>query len=940
MATIVVTALPSSNALVSGWPAPRQPAAGDDGAVLEEAIRFHDFTSAQIKKAGDFRRFDADELARSLSGLRWQLHDVTLEHLARLMSRVDAELTPAHIQSLLLETLPAAVAKRRRGVPGADRGRAAVRVLVSPDWRNPERDRLLTQHRGSILIRRFEQLHSALEALHILATRPAIEQALTSSFGPDIVAPWGGDKAVARAGRADSSAPGGGYANLGETGVGLTEKLYEQFATQAFKKAHAVATLKPREIPASVAGGPPFRLHLDIRKSVEAILREILPGSWKEAKDLPKPYGLWHKNLDALEARFLHACLLPGPGSNAIALGFPWAVALTSVLRVYLTELVGRLLTVALPVQLGYAENSGYLGVALWEAIAGQDAPHATRLGYLVPRPLAETEIHPPTGESKSGETPANGGHPQNGGAADAGGATPAAQPTPDPLLKALKDWRIEPFIRGWSQTVAHHQRLVPLLEAMAKEPCLIARKDPKAKEQQKLTATLTETHAGWPRFPVCRFPGARFSEVGLDLYCGAYLTAQCHLFVADQILRVAIDDLGMPRTWSDKRRDEGDAVELKARPPTKPSDAKLTPAIEIIAGSYLWGGSHPPHITHRDGATFDLRFGADTVAWLPEKGSKKIDEAIREAGLGTKRRPYTDLEGVCLTRAQQDAKQPTARIFRSLMRELIRQEFRRIYEPLRRSPAKPEVAIYSDVETRLAGTPHFSATGSAQQVQAGHIALLLSAPTQVIFSSPISHLRAMRAVRFGLTGVGKIVITKAADALQGALFVFKPTDHWHHWHVQYSVPGGSGLDPKPAVDRWTSFLPLWRELGVNLEPFATYLKDLQLAKDGDLQVARVRAERDLLLDELDRYSPVTDGRDHLRKLFMRLSRNDPDGLLKPANASRLSVALRAAADESDGILTRLITRALIDKVRTFLEAIGPEDLTFGGGDPTRERRD
>jgi hypothetical protein len=952
MATIVINALPSTDAVVTGWPAPRQPASGDDGALLDEAIRFHDLSSPHIKKGSDYQRLAPDDLARSLSSLRLQLHDEALAHLSHLMSEINAELTADQIQAILLESLPPAVAKRRHSVEGADRARAAVRALISADWRSPERDRLLSQHRKGSKLRRLEQLDPAANSLHALVSRPAVEKALSESFGQAVVGPWGGDRAISRPGRADSTAPGGGYVEAGESDVGLTEKLYEQLATRTFRNAHPVERYKPLEIPATVPGGPPFRLHIQILDQVEVIFREVLPVGWKDARDLPKPYAQWHRNIEALEARFLHACLLPKVSSLAIQVGLPWALVLAGVLRVYLTELVARLATVALPTQLGYSEASGYLGVALWEALSGTDAPHATRLGYLVPRPIDQSEVPQPvsSGQAGDGSLPDDGteggrdvtdGSP--GADAGVGGAdaapAPVAQPTPNPLLQALKDWRVDPFINGWSSTVAHHQSVLQPLREMAHEPSLISRPDPKDKSKPSDSATLPLTMARWPRYPVCRFPGARRSEIGLDLHCGAYLTAQCQLFVADQILRVAIDDLGLPRTWNDKRLDEGDAVDLRMAS-AKPSAGGLSPAISIIAGSYLWGGSHPPHITHRDGATFDLRFGPDTVAWLPTEGSRELDKALKDLGLPTKKHPYEELEGVCLTRAQQDAKQQVASIFRSLVRDAISGELRRVYEPLGRAPSQAELAIYAGAEKRLSGTPHFSSTRSSQQIHAGYVALLLSAPTQVIFSSPIAHLRAMRAVRFGLAGTGSTVVAKAAAALRGAFFVFMPTNHWHHWHAQYSVVGGSGEDPTAALDRWRMFLPLWEALGVDLSPFGDYLENLPFSTADDAQIARVRTEREKLLEGLKTYSPDAHGREHLRNMFLRLSRSDPDGLIKPANAAKLSPTLGALENETEGALTKLVMRKLIAKGRRFLEAIGDEYLHLWGGDPTRDRQE
>jgi hypothetical protein len=254
--------------------------------------------------------------------------------------------------------------------------------------------------------------------------------------------------------------------------------------------------------------------------------------------------------------------------------------------------------------------------------------------------------------------------------------------------------------------------------------------------------------------------------------------------------------------------------------------------------------------------------------------------------------------------------------------------ELRPIREALVRSPTKAELALYANAEKRLAGTPHFSSTRATQQVQIAHVALLLSAPTQVIFSSPIAHLRAMRAIRFGLLGAGGSVVGTSAKALAGTMFVFDPLKHWNHWHVQYTVEDGSGPDPVPAVARFEDFLPLWAQLGIDLAPLVTYLSNLALSPGGHPQIKRASDERDKLLEKLKKYKPQKTGRDQLRNLFLRFTRSDPDGLLKPANAVKLSVPLQALADESEGVIAKIKTRDLVIK---FLEAIDELELILRG---------
>jgi hypothetical protein len=879
---------------------------------LDEAIQFHDFTSAQIKKGGDFPGFEADVLARALPSLRWGIHDAALAHLRKLLKSIRQEITNDQFQALLLEVLSPVAAKGKKDLLAEWRPRAVVRALISPGFRDPARSRLLAQGKGKVLIRRLEDLERGADGLHSFIERGVVESALTASFGPDLTTPWGGTRSVALDGRLSDPTPAGGYANAGRADVGLTEKLYEQFSADVFKRAHTVKSLTSREIPATVAGGPPFRLHLEIRDAIRALFRETLLGEWKGVNDLPPPFGLWHRNLEALESRFLHACVQGDMSPLATGAGLPWALVLTGTLRVYLADLVARMLMVSLPTRIGWDEVTGYLGVALWEAHTGRDAPHPTRLGYLVPRALADTELR----QAAPGSSP------------------PAPAPAPDPLLTALESWRTAPFrsfLQTWGQVLVHQQRLSPLFTEMVNAPHLVERPDPKAKNPSRQPATADELMTSWPRYPVCRYPGVHGTERGAELRSGAYLSAQLQLFVADQILRVALDDLGMPQP-DPKRQDRGTAAELKVRQRGKPRSG-FTDAVGVFAGSLHWAGRHPPHITHRDGATFDLVFGARTVAWLSVDDSKGLNEAIRKAGLGTRGRPYSDLEGVCLTLAQQTSQTPVASIFRSLMREHIRAELKPILDAMSRLPGSSERSLHTNAEGRLGGTPHFATTAASQQVQVAYTALLLSCPTQVIFSSPIAHLRAIRAIRFGLTGVGDATVRLAGEALRAATFIFKPEDHWNHWHLQYSVPGGGGQDPEPATARVARFLPLWAKLGVDLDPFASYLQSLVISPNQEPQVKRASDERDLLLDLLRTYAPAASGRDRVRDLFQRFSSGDPDGLLKPAIATKLSTPLQALADESQGIVVKVKTRKLVIR---FLEAIDELQMILTG-DPDAE---
>ena len=186
--------------------------------------------------------------------------------------------------------------------------------------------------------------------------------------------------------------------------VGLSEKLYAELATTPFRAAHRASVATRAPLPATVAGGPPFTLHLDVATQVDVILREVLPNG-----AVPPEWQQWLIAIDTLEGRFLLACANPA----AAAVGLPWGVVLACVLRAYVIELVGRTLTALLPVEQVHEEVDGYLGVALWEALTGS---------------LASTPWACP--------------------------ATWPACTAGDPVLTALSGWRVDGFTSAWSPTV------------------------------------------------------------------------------------------------------------------------------------------------------------------------------------------------------------------------------------------------------------------------------------------------------------------------------------------------------------------------------------------------------------------------------------------------------------------------------------------------------
>jgi hypothetical protein len=905
--------------VVGGWPPPRQPASGDDDALLLEAIRFHEFSTTPVFKPSSFVRFEGTSaLANVLPGLRRDLHDEAAEFLSVLAGplvgkiirpggNVRGELTDGQLRQVRGETLSARRAGQLAdGVPEADGGRVAVRTLLSPAWRHPNRVDQLRNPKNQVRFRRLEDLDSALFDLRAMIKRSAVEAAIGASFGHAIIDRWGGTKVIRRPGRQDSSAPGGGYVALGETEVGLTEKLYQEFATTAFTSAHGTARAPENKTPSPFAidgPGGPFRLHLEVRKQVDFIIHETLflatklPPPPREAHGskavptsepraaatLSKPFSVWFANLDTLETCFMAALRSSETAKLAIEVGLPWGIALTAVLRAYLVELIGRTMMVAVPVEYAHKALDGNLAVALWEALAGQNAPHVSHPGYLVP--------------VKQGERP----------------------PAEHPLLHALQTWNSagqDPaaFVRAWP-TVPWHTRAAQVLRRMAAARSFIPAKPEEKKGQPTpdLSGKLEDQIQTWPAYPVASLPGVRRSDEGTDLRVGGSLSAQGHLYVAAWILSKAVN-FGVP-LWNPKDRDE--EIPAPPVPPPKP----LASALQLGDGSYLWGGRFPPHTTHMDGATFDLRFGPECLRWATtDLPSGAVSKALR-AELNGRNITWLEIIGTSCDRKKQLSIQPRRYVLLTLMGDLIRELLKDARTKLSRSGAG-EVKGYDDIEKQLKGTPHFCSTRGAQQILAGHVAILLSGPIQLIFASPITHLRAMKAIHASLRATP--LRRAATDLLDTAAFVFKPQDHHNHWHVHYNPPHDKSQNPKKTpVDRFIAHLQLWSALGVDLQPFLEYLNSLKLIQAGGPQLAAASQELVRLQDELRAYRPDADGRKLLEEVFRHLSTDAEESLVVPAATSTLSPELEDVVRDSNERLRRALA-ANLSAMEHFEELVKP----------------
>jgi len=194
----------------------------------------------------------------------------------------------------------------------------------------------------------------------------------------------------------------------------------------------------------------------------------------------------------------------------------------------------------------------------------------------------------------------------------------------------------------------------------------------------------------------------------------------------------------------------------------------------------------------------------------------------------------------VCYTDEQIKKEQSISH--RVICRELVRNIINKNIKSL----------TYKEMEAKLIGTPHFQEvkeeaeknqkktafTRTIEDIKmthVGHLAILLSAPTQIIFASPIVHLRAIHAIKNVFIKSEKDVSPKnelqksALWIIDKARFAFFPHNHYHHWHVKYLAKKSiQKRNEKSEIDiigkQFKESFPLWRSLDIDFQPFIDYL--------------------------------------------------------------------------------------------------------------------
>ena len=686
--------------------------------------------------------------------------------------------------------------------------------------------------------------------------------------------------------------------------IGATEKIYHAAASTVFKYAHGkINSYEYKDI----RYGHPFARHSH-QSLVQA--QRVLPVYPKNHKS-NSTFLEWEQNLNRLKQFFIDTTLKPsvstysGEGySPGIITGMPVALMLIDVLESYLLNIKIRAFICSMHRSITriYEEINGYLAIALLESLSGQKTTSLTLESCL--------------------------DNPQLVG-----------------LLKEARRTALRDIFDRWSFI---NEMAMFELDKVAEQP-MIKRDEYGAKhriKKQKPTIDSDLTVNGFisdyiPRHPI--ITKEFYQSLGQEdegrygnLF-GASFAAQVHIFVAQTILQKTLNS-----------------------------------QFAITAGSYIWGGRKPPHKTHRHGVNFDFAFGPVIVPWPRSKLKDKIGKLrrLRKGQIpdlpdlsgkeylervARKKHRYLlsnpEPVAICYTNQQVDSERGQRTIvFKSLVtNKLINPGLSKVKKYCDAIlSGKKEVDLvqeekdYDEVEKTLLGTPHFMSPEIATRAQVpedeiveledmqkthfGHLSILLSFASTMIFATPIIHFRSMRAIRkvfndsehfmFGVewteeierqlelneslpldilngfekrnyTFVGGVPRVKTieekkewlliehsgdrikikkesrkenefrinvytshtkftARLLKDTKFYFLPSDHHHHWHINYHRDND--------LEKLQSAFEFWLSLGVDLRPFLQYLKNYDMSRAQHPYLSEITSDYRALAETLETY--------------------------------------------------------------------------------------
>ena len=765
----------------------------------------------------------------------------------------------------------------------AHRGILAAFLMLFPEIRNPDKVFILQKgnNKGSrkVLFRELEKLEEALDQLHELINIREIKHAFTTQYGP-------ARRVIPPASMMFNPALGGSYivhpqevefmnrpkqkwdTNLPFwphiiMDVGTTEQLYFSLSLQNFESSR-----KKKRLGNIATHSSTWLLKLE--KQLEQVrvifpyIPEVIPSNKKlraKGKYYWRHLRVWNGWFDRLKDLEFMAEQTMGVKTRAwvewdynggsqsqvmedypigVHAGLPVILLLSGILKAYLTELMARvyMLTLKKLIRSIYEELNGYTAVKLWEALSGKDALPAIPLG-----------------------------NPHNA--------------FYNNRIGILKNWMDSPthLKSFWGIYGDVQQAAWKKIEAESQKP-IIEQKTFKASAKTTPNWSIAsdvdfnQFHTDYlPRYPALTtefYESVGLPERGKTPYLrfGARYFAQAHLFVAMQLLGKGLEILNLTEGFDKTEADRRKIRKYKLH-------RRHLKNFNIAAGSYMWGGRKTPHKTHRSGGCFDYNFGPNITPWPVSKlknaiKSLKNSESGFRAYMQGKKKVWKKQKlendplvicysSKCFSEAWKKGKNKYSILQKIIFRGKISQLIGECFQALNLDKSlinkethvsKNELKLYAQIERDLTGSPHYNdgkISGKLgqtapeitlpedwQRQQAGHLAILLSAPRAIVWGAPIFHFRAIQSIRTAFGGCGTN-FDLVSEIINSTHFAFLPQDHLNHWHVDYlktiifQNPPNQNKKLSPGwfmtpVERFAYFSPVWLALGIDMEPFLYYL--------------------------------------------------------------------------------------------------------------------
>lgn len=905
----------------------------NSSSLIEEAINFYNYgiektpLKARVnKKEKIFPKMDKIVLEQAIYELRIRYHDSLKNRFISLLNNKNNILG--------------------KNLDSAQKGIIAVRTSLSDKWRNDP-------HKGSHKFLKLEQVEKQLEELRKLIAFTSINNYITpsliSSIGnPNVI--YGPTDMIAMApnqkddngltikvsvGLDDSVT----YSFTNKK-IGLTERLYSAYSSEYFhpKKRENIDQIDKNSIKA-------FEFLDKINEKV-AEISKILPFGIYDQYEYNRKlnntiWKKWFSALDILADEFgcaiqkKHKAL--GITTIGEKIGLPWALIFIGVLKVYLLDLMLRTLMGSLPIYKLYNEYNGNAGIALLEALSAREDSSITyacldRDDVLKDKELVKYDKYLMR--------------------------TGSRLRVKFTLAGTLQDWM--KYLNGnfsnpWN--TKEWYGFTDVFKDMHDYPIIKSTKlisTNKNKQKIKKIESLISIDY-FKKNVIYNFPtvneefyektGMKQSNINL-LNAGICYFAQAHLYVAAQLLRKAKEVIGL-QEYKDFRENEN---------------------FKFGDSSLYWGGKFPPHATHRDGRSIDLNFGPYIVPWplvsiLSKEEEKKFYVRYKEAkkqkniqknklliqNYQNYQKYKKDMFRVCDSYDElKKIEGKTTSVNKIVYRPHIKEAINCIIKKLRETK-KIDDSEYQKIESQLIGTPHFQYPDlrtpgkkyerrkyahnvqDIQMTHIGHLAILLSAPTHIIFASPIVHLRAIYSL---IKSNPQSDISQSINkVLDSVMFTFLPHNHHNHWHVEYrsksliakknqkkisqrkrelnndrkrenavifrddqgfsvnnkhaqtvSQIRSEEFPEKPELDQFKENFPLWHALGIDFGPFLGYLKKIK--KDIPISNNNYSAQYEIgkLIEVLEGYGDANTKDDYLKELFKNFSNFYLDNALNNNN--------------------------------------------------------